>query len=126
MATTSKNRLVCVVDDDEAVRDSTQMLLGVYGFTVRAYAGAREFLAAFDAADTGCLILDIHMPEMTGIELLTLLRARGVETPAIIVSGQSDPVLAEILARSGAMAILNKPVNEDELMGFVKKALASA
>jgi len=122
---TDQHRLVCVVDDDEAVRDSTQMLLGIYGYQVRAYAGARDFLAEFDAADTGCLILDIHMPEMTGVELLTLLRARGITTPAIIVSGQTDAVLGEILTRSGALAILSKPVNEDELMGFVKKALAS-
>lgn len=125
MTADSKDRLVCVVDDDEAVRDSTQMLLGIYGFKVRAYAGARDFLAEFDDASTGCLILDIHMPEMTGVELLSLLRARGIATPAIIVSGQNDPMLGEVLTRSGALAILNKPVNEDELMGFVEKALAS-
>lgn len=125
MTADSKDRLVCVVDDDEAVRDSTQMLLGIYGFKVRAYAGARDFLAEFDDASTGCLILDIHMPEMTGVELLSLLRARGILTPAIIVSGQNDPMLGEVLTRSGALAILNKPVNEDELMGFVEKALAS-
>ena len=124
MAATNQDRLVCVVDDDEAVRDSTQMLLGIYGYQVRAYAGARDFLAEFDAVHTGCLILDIHMPEMTGVELLALLRARGITTPAIIVSGQTDAVVGEILTRSGALAILNKPVNEDELMGFVKKALA--
>lgn len=125
MAATDQDRLVCVVDDDEAVRDSTQMLLGIYGFQVRAYAGARDFLAEFDAALTGCLILDIHMPEMTGVELLTLLRGRGVTIPTIIVSGQTDPVVGETLTRSGALAILSKPVNEDELMGLVKKALAS-
>lgn len=124
MAATVQDRLVCVVDDDEAVRDSTQMLLGIYGYQVRAYAGARDFLAEFDAAHTGCLILDIHMPEMTGVELLALLRARGITTPAIIVSGQTDAVVGETLTRSGALAILSKPVNEDELMGFVKKALA--
>lgn len=125
MAATDQNRFVCVVDDDEAVRDSTQMLLGIYGYQVRAYAGARDFLAEFDAAHTGCLILDIHMPEMTGVELLALLRARGITTPTIIVSGQTDAVVGETLTRSGAFAILSKPVNEDELMGFVKKALAS-
>ena len=125
MAATVQDRLVCVVDDDEAVRDSTQMLLGIYGYQVRAYAGARDFLAEFDAAHTGCLILDIHMPEMTGVELLALLRARGITTPTIIVSGQTDAVVGETLTRSGALAILSKPVNEDELMGFVKKALAS-
>lgn len=125
MAATDQNRFVCVVDDDEAVRDSTQMLLGIYGYQVRAYAGARDFLAEFDAAHTGCLILDMHMPEMTGVELLALLRARGITTPTIIVSGQTDAVVGETLTRSGAFAILSKPVNEDELMGFVKKALAS-
>ena len=125
MAATDQDRFVCVVDDDEAVRDSTQMLLGIYGYQVRAYAGARDFLAEFDAAHTGCLILDIHMPEMTGVELLALLRARGITTPTIIVSGQTDAVVGETLTRSGALAILNKPVNEGELMGFVKKALAS-
>jgi two-component system response regulator FixJ len=126
VATTGKDLIVCVVDDDEAVRDSTQMLLGIHGFKVRAYAGARDFLAEFDDTVTGCLILDIHMPEMTGVELLTLLRARGIATPTIIVSGQTDPVLGEILTRSGAMAILQKPVNEDELKGFVEKALTSS
>jgi two-component system response regulator FixJ len=125
VAATDQDRFVCVVDDDEAVRDSTQMLLGIYGYQVRAYAGARDFLAEFDAAHTGCLILDIHMPEMTGVELLALLRARGITTPTIIVSGQTDAVVGETLTRSGALAILNKPVNEGELMGFVKKALAS-
>ncbi len=125
MAATDQNRFVCVVDDHEAVRDSTQLLLGIYGYQVRAYAGARDFLAEFDAAHTGCLILDIHMPEMTGVELLALLRARGITTPTIIVSGQTDAVVGETLTRSGAFAILSKPVNEDELMGFVKKALAS-
>ena len=124
MAATSKDQFVCVVDDDEAVRDSTQMLLDVYGFKARTYPGAREFLAEFDAARTGCLILDIHMPEMTGVELLSLLRTRGIHTPAIVVSGQNDPVLGEILTRSGALAILNKPVNEDELMRLVEQALA--
>jgi two-component system, LuxR family, response regulator FixJ len=124
MATANKDRFVCVVDDDEAVRDSTQMLLGIHGFKVRTYAGARAFLAEFNVTDTGCLILDIHMPEMTGVELLTLLRARGVVIPAIIVSGQTDAVLGEILTRSGALAILNKPVNEADLMGHVERALA--
>jgi FixJ family two-component response regulator len=126
VAATDKDRLVCVVDDDEAVRDSTQMLLGIYGFKARAYPGAREFLAEFDAVATGCLILDIHMPEMTGVELLALLRTRGIDVPAIIVSGRSDPVLGEALTRSGALAILNKPVNEGELMGYVEKALAQS
>jgi two-component system response regulator FixJ len=124
MTTANKDRFICVVDDDEAVRDSTEMLLGIHGFKVRTYAGARDFLAEFNVSDTGCLILDIHMPEMTGVELLTLLRARGIATPAIIVSGQTDAALGEILTRSGALAILNKPVNEDELVGHVKRALA--
>lgn len=126
MAATNKDRFVCVVDDDEAVRDSTQMLLDIHGFKVRTYAGAQDFLAEFNATDTGCLILDIHMPEMTGVELLTLLRARGVATPAIIVSGQTNPVVGEMLTRSGALAILDKPVNEGELMGHVERALASS
>jgi two-component system response regulator FixJ len=125
VATINKDRVICVVDDDEAVRDSTQMLLGIYGFKARAYAGARQFLAEFDAANTGCLILDIHMPEMTGIELLMLLRTRGITTPAVIVSGQTDPAQSEILKRSGALAILHKPVNEDDLMRHVERALAS-
>jgi len=126
VAATNKDRFVCVVDDDEAVRDSTQMLLGIHGFKVRTYAGAHEFLADFTAADTGCLILDIHMPEMTGIELLILLRTRGIATPAIIVSGQTDSAAGEMLTRSGALAVLGKPVNEGELMSHVERALASS
>ncbi|MEJ1969171.1 MAG: response regulator [Rhizomicrobium sp.] len=115
-------RIVYVVDDDEAVRDSTLALLESEDIVGRAYALARDFLAEFDAARAGCLIFDVHMPEMSGIELLMLLRARGVATPAIILTGRGDAAL-DVAARQGNAAMLPKPPDDDKFMELVKAAL---
>ena len=123
MTVAAPDLVVFVVDDDEAVRDSTRLLLEIHGIKACAYASARDFLEAFDPRATGCIVLDIHMPEMTGVELLSLLRSRGISTPVIVVSGQADFALGEMLTRAGAMAILNKPVNGEDLITLVRQAL---
>ena len=118
--------IVHVVDDDEAVRDSMRALLESYGIEVRAYASAREFLVESPAHATGCVLLDLHMPGMTGLELLETMQAQGMRVPVIAITGRSDSVLKERAARAGAVTLLDKPVSDEMLMNSLASALAQA
>jgi FixJ family two-component response regulator len=113
-----------VVDDDEAVRDSMCALLESYGIEVCAYASAREFLVASRAQPKGCVLLDLHMPGMSGLELLETLQAQGSKVPVIAITGRSDSALKERAARAGAVTLLDKPVTDDKLMTSLARALA--
>jgi two-component system response regulator FixJ len=108
-------RNVYVVDDDDAVRDSLCALLQSVGFTVHDYPSARAFLAALPGRPCGCLVLDLHMPEMSGVELLEYLRNRGTLPPTIAMTGRSDPQLRDRVLRLGAIAFLDKPIVGDAL-----------
>ena len=117
-----KPSVVHVVDDDEAVRDSTRARLESYGIEVRDYASAREFLACGQALTRGCVLLDLHMPAMSGLELLEVLRDQGSTLSVIITTGRGDPVLRERAVRAGAITLLDKPVNEDCLLACLALA----
>lgn len=117
---------VCIVDDDEAVRDSLHMLLMMRGFSVRTYESAQSFLDDAGRRDCQCLLLDMHMPGMTGLSLLTTLRAQGDHAPTVMVTAAGDNALAEQVAREGALGLLKKPVNEEELVTWVNRAIAEA
>jgi len=117
-------RTVCIVDDDEAIRDSMRLLIESYGMGVREYPSATAYLNDMPASGSACLLLDLHMPGMSGLELLELLRRRRVDTPAIIITGRSDPTLAERIERAGVLALLHKPVGDDDLMAFIERAFA--
>ncbi len=121
-----QNRTVCVVDDDEAVRDSMRALLESHGMIVRDYASARAFLADADDAPVECFLLDLHMPEMSGLDLLETLRLRHIETPVIVITGRSDVTLRERARRAGVLAFLDKPVDEDELILSISMAFPDA
>lgn len=108
--------VVHVVDDDEAVRDSTRALLESHGFEVRDYASAREFLLDTPPKPKGCVLLDLHMPGMGGLELLDALCARGSKLPVIAITGCSDSALKERVVRAGALMLLDKPVADDALL----------
>jgi two-component system response regulator FixJ len=116
---------VYVVDDDDAVRDSMCIFLESCGLDVREFRSAREFLATLCAHPTGCLLLDLHMPEMNGLELLELLRERGSQLPVVMFTGRSDSALKERALRSGAV-MLDKPVSDDILLGALDRAFEAA
>ena len=118
--------IVHVVDDDEAVRDSMRALLESYGIEVQAYASAREFLVAGPAQRRGCVLVDLHMPGMGGLELLEALKAQGSRIPVIAITGRSDSMLKERATRAGAVTLLEKPVSDEALLSTLALALAQA
>jgi FixJ family two-component response regulator len=103
---------IYIVDDDDGVRDSARALLESYDHTVEDFASARDILSSFDQLMDGCLLLDLNMPEMGGIELLELLRGRGDTIPVIVVTAQNDADVLARARRAGAYAVLEKPVDE--------------
>ena len=114
---------VYVVGDDEAVRDSTRMVLESYGMNVRTFASAQAFLAVVDDQPKGCLLLDQHMPEMTGLEMLEMLKTSRKTLPVIMITGRSDATLKDRALRAGAFALLDKPVADDDLVAVIETAL---
>jgi FixJ family two-component response regulator len=99
------------------------MLLERHGLTVRCYANAQIFLGQADLEESDCLLVDQIMPGLSGLGLLEALRKRGMNIPAIIVSGDSDPLLPDRAKKAGALAVLHKPVANAELLGWIELAL---
>lgn len=118
-------RAICVIDDDDAVRDSLKVLLESYGLTVRAFSSPLEVLEDDALNDCDCLVLDLHMPVMTGLELLEALRARAIAIPAVMVTSSTDPELALRFEKAGLSALLTKPVDDTDLLDRIVKACQS-
>src|SRR5687767_596830 len=116
--------VVFIVEDDEAVRDSLQMLLGSVGYTVAAFPSATEFLTAYDTSLAGCLVLDIRMPGMNGMELQRKLNEMNSILPIIFVTGHGDVPLAVEAMQQGAFDFVQKPYREQELLEKIEKAMA--
>ncbi len=121
--TGGKGRLVYVLDDDEAVRDSLCFLLTSHGIACEAFGSPPEFLGGFDPARAGCLVLDLHMPWLSGLEVLEKLRSRGVTMPVIVVSGRRNSASDAALLEAGALIVLNKPVDVGELLALIRAAM---
>jgi two-component system response regulator FixJ len=115
---------VYVVDDDEAVRDSLSVLLEVNGYTSRAFSSAQEFLAAAPTLRPGCLIADIRMPRMDGLEMQQRLIERALPFPLIVVTGHGDVPLAVRAMKAGALDFIEKPFTAETILDGVKDALA--
>jgi len=117
------DRIVHIVDDDEAVRQSLAFLLGSAGLTVRLYDSASAFLAGLSAVKSGCLVTDMRMPDMTGIELLQQLRAKACRLPAIVITGHGDVPLAVEAMKAGAVDFIEKPFDQETILHAVQVAL---
>jgi len=119
-----KNPVVMVVDDDAGVRNAMRSLLKSVGLVAALYASAQEFLAAYDPAQPGCLVLDIRMPGMSGMELQQQLNLRGAVLPVIFMSGHGDIPMAVEAMQHGAFDFLQKPFRDQDLLDRIQKAIA--
>jgi two-component system, LuxR family, response regulator FixJ len=121
----SDTDIVHVVDDDEAMRDSMAFLLRAENFQVQTYADAADFLAALPQIKVGCVVTDVRMPGMSGIELLQRLRELKVSLPVIVVSGHGDVPLAVEAMKTGALDFIEKPFDDDVFLRAVRLALSA-
>ena len=118
-----ENFVVHIVDDDEAVRQSLAFMLSSAGLAVRLYESAKVFLDGLEGAQGGCLITDVRMPDITGIELLHRLKERAPCLPAIVITGHGDVPLAVEAMKAGAIDFIEKPFDEEAILNAVKTAL---
>jgi FixJ family two-component response regulator len=118
-------QLICVIDDDESVRESLPDLLGVLGFQGKAFASAKEFLESGPIRQAQCLLLDVAMPGMSGPELHLQLLQRRDRTPIIFITARADQTVREQLIAQGAVECLFKPFSEQQLRAALAKALQS-
>lgn len=120
---TRSTTAVAVIDDDASVRESLPHLLRELGFTVHAFASGQEFLA-FDAlAEIRCLIADVGMPGMSGLDLQAELNLRGGKMPVVFITGHPDDALRRLLLEQGAAACLFKPFADTALLAAISNAL---
>ena len=115
---------VSLLDDQEAVVVAAGRMLRAEGFAVRTWTSAAGFLEAYDSAIPGCLVSDVRMPDMTGLELQQALLARDIRTPIIFMTGVGDVAMAAQAMKAGAVTFLCKPVERAELVAAVREALA--
>ena len=112
--------MVLVVDDDPAIRDALEILLGAYGLPVRTFQSGPDFLARAESHEPGCLVLDIHMPEMNGFDLLKRIEAGGRLLPTVMMSSRADEETKRNAVKAGAIGILEKPFDSDELFAALE------
>ena len=126
ISSSDKKGTVYVVDDDEAVRDSLQWLLEGKGYRVHCFDSAESFLSRFDARDVGCLIVDIRMEGMSGLELQDQLIERQSPLPVVFITGHGDVPMAVDTMKKGAMDFIQKPFDEAQLLALVERMQAEA
>lgn len=122
----SPDPLVCVVDDDEAVRDSLEMLLTGAGFRVQSFASGSAFLDGFSASDTQCVLLDIVLDDMNGLEVLEHLTEKGVGVPVVMITGNADVSSAVRAMKAGAADFIEKPYSEELIFSTIRRACDAA
>ena len=126
MSLIPKKGTIYVVDDDEAVRDSLQWLLEGKGYRVRCFESAESFLSRYDAREVACLIVDIRMSGMTGLELQNRLLEARSPLPVVFITGHGDVPMAVDTMKKGAMDFIQKPFNEEQIVGLVERMLEHA
>jgi two-component system response regulator FixJ len=115
--------IVFIVDDDEAVRNSLRLLVKSVGLNATALLSAREFLETYDPQQPGCLVLDVRMPEMSGLDLQQQLNLRGAVIPVIFITGHGDIPMAVEAMQQGAFDFLQKPFRDQDLIDRIQRAL---
>ena len=119
----AQGAIVHVIDDDDAVRDSLSFLLRTAAFEVKTYESAALFLEAMKAGVSGCVITDVRMPQMSGIDLLRQLQRTAARLPVIVVTGHGDVQLAVEAMKAGAADFLEKPFDDERVLEAVRTAL---
>ncbi len=118
------DELIHLIDDDEDVRRAVSFLLGTAGFAVRVYESGGAFLEKLEKLQPGCIISDVRMPGMDGIELQRRLKEQGVGMPMIIMTGHADVALAVAAMKAGAVDFIEKPFDDETLLSMVRAALS--
>lgn len=122
----SQTSLISVVDDDLSVLEATTSLLESHGYATAAFASAQEFLQSPQVGDTVCLVTDVRMPGVSGIELQDRLLRAGHRIPTIVITAHGDEHVRDAVLKRGASAFLTKPVSVDRLISCVESVLANA
>jgi FixJ family two-component response regulator len=117
---------IAIVDDDEAVREATKSLVRSLGYNASTFGSADEFLKSEQVHDTSCLITDLQMPGLSGIDLQAHLVARGHCIPTIFITGYPEDSVRARAMKAGAVCFLSKPFEEDHLIAGIEKALKAA
>jgi len=115
--------VIAIVDDDESFRQALERFLRAFAFHVCTFASGGEFLQSSELGFVGCLLLDVAMPGMSGLEVKQELRARGLRIPTVFVTAHADDGLTEQLLAGGAIWVLPKPVDQQELLRLVRRAV---
>ncbi|WP_188055998.1 MULTISPECIES: response regulator FixJ [unclassified Sphingosinithalassobacter] len=118
----SEKRVIHLVDDEDAIRRSAGFMLRTSGFEVKTYPSGVEFLKEAKAADPGCILLDVRMPEMDGLEVQAELNARGVAMPVIVLTGHGDITTAVQAMKAGAVDFIEKPFEKATLLAAIDMA----
>jgi two-component system response regulator FixJ len=121
--TTNGTKTIFLVDDDEFVRESLAALLEAYDFKVESFSSGRDFLDGCCGDADGCLLLDIHMPGLSGIDVLKKLRTAQSTTPVILITGRRDRAIEAQAKALGAIALLDKPIPHAALFAAIRQAL---
>lgn len=114
---------IFIVDDDQGVRDSLALLLSLHGYKTQIFASAEDFLASLKPSPAGCLLLDLRMPGMSGLELQEVLRARGDGLPLIMITAHGDVASTRAALKGGAHDFLEKPIDDAVLLDVLKSVL---
>jgi FixJ family two-component response regulator len=119
----SNHTLVSIVDDNQPYRDSLRKLVMLFGYTVEAFPSAADFLASRLLPETACLVADVHMPGMTGVELHRHLIDRGYAIPTILITAYPDEVIGHRALKDGVVCYLSKPIDDNDLDRCLRSAL---
>lgn len=117
---------ICVIDDDAGMRESLRFLLEARGLAVETYDSARGFLTGGGADEVGCLVVDVRMPDMTGLELQQHLNDRNSPLRVVVITGHADVAMAVTAMKAGAVDFIEKPFSDETLLDSVERALAQS